>query len=790
MVTLRPTAPGVPAILRWLLALGVAVAAFLAATVPALAGTPPNRLDDNRSAGLTVAGRAAVQAIVSGLCPIACSVDVGGRVQGNPSVFNVFWDDDWNAHNPNSPSKEQINTMVATITGSSYLDHANQYGVHRGSFAGSHEATACGDRPSGQMDFTSLLGYITCEVQLPATHVPYPDSNSTYSIFLPEGATVGGAIGATCKPGESAAFHAWSAAFTIQFEEIFGIPTPIPHIVIQGYPFTVVPASCAISQSGIPIHGVMDGMSELFSHELAEATIDPFPPTGWIDNSKFDINNLPQVFSEGEAADLCQSSGSVPTTPVRMTNGFVVGTYWSNADNACVPFGKSFHLDQTGLPAGVAHTATVNGGTVTLPFDDNFEVGSGVSYSFPTPVNATTAGTRYVTGTPAQSLSISAPVNVTAAYTTQYLLTTGTAPAFLAASDPALTPTDWHDSGQVVTLDTTDPINTGAGDRYRFDHWSGDLLSSLRQPTITMSGPKTATANYALQHQVVFDQTGIPAGVTWHVASVDSPNESTTSDVGPYTTWVDDGGTVSYAYESPVAGAQGVQYVKTSSSPASPFSVNAATTVLATYKTQFRLTVQTSGLGSNLTNVFNGATAIGTASDVAPLGLWIDSGTPLALKVDPNVDGAGGIQYFFQGFTPPPPATMASPFTTTATYKTMDQLIAEAIASGGIFGKGADGIANALTQKFAAVQSSMGSQKYEPALGQLGAFVNLVQAQTGKSITPPLSTTLQLDAMLVYHNALCKGVALGQIGTTAKNKDYKYYADLVSSLGGALLPPC
>jgi hypothetical protein len=785
---------------RWRVLLRVAVASLLCAVLAgglagtSRAGAPPNRLDDNRGNGFTIAGEALIQAAVSALCPIPgfCNVNVGARVESSPNVFNVFWDDNWDVNNPSSPTVSQINNMVSTIVGSSYLDRANQYGVGRGSFIGSHQATACGGRPSGSISFTSLLAYITCEVQVPGTSVPYPDDNTVYALFLPEGTTVSGAIGANCQPGGAAAFHAWSASFIITFLTVLGIPTPIPQLTLEGYPFTVVPASCALSNNGTPIHNVLDATSELWSHELAEASIDPFPPTGWIDDSQFDINNLPQIFSVGEPADICQpgSSSEVPTTPVRMGDGFVVGTYWSNSDNACVPFGSSFHLDENGLPGSVTHTATVNGQPVTLPFNDNFETGSSVSYSFPTPVADPNPGIRYVTGDPGFSGAISGPINDVASYVTQYFLTTGTNPGFLAGSDAGLTPSDWHNSGAVVTLNTTDPIATGPSDRYRFDHWSGAISSPALNPSVTMNAPESVTANYVLQHKVVFNQSGIPGSVTWHVATVDTPNEHTVNDIGPYTTWVDDGGTVSYTYQSPVPGTAGTQYVLTGSSPSSPFVASSATNVLGNYKTQYLLTVATSGLGTNLTHITNSGGLLGTANDTTPLSVWIDSGTPLALGADANVDGAGGVQYFFQNFNPTPPATMGAPFTTNALYETMAQLIQGAINSGGIYGPSAQGLASSLTSKFDTIQSSMGTPKYDAALGQLEAFVNQLQAQTGKEITSSLSTTLQLDAMLVYHNALCKGLALGQINPVPGTNDYTFYSGLVASLGGTVLPPC
>lgn len=755
---------------------------FLSMAGTAGAGSPPNRLDDNRGNGLTIGGEVLVHAALEAVCPIPllCDIDVGARVQGTPDIFNVFADGNWNADNPNSPTVSQINSMASTIVGSSYLDHANQYGVHRGTFKGSHEADACFGAPSGSTGFVSLLAWFTCEVQVPGTSVPYPDDNTTYAILLREGTTVTGAIGADCT--SASAFHAWSAAVTIQFVLFVPVPT------IQGYPFMVVPTECA-KQAGTVS---MDTLSTLYSHELAEAAIDPFPPTGWIDNSQFDLGNLPQYFSVGEPADICQpgSSSEVPTTPVRMTNGFVVGTYWSNSDNACVPFGQPVSLAESGLPGSVAHTATVNGQTVTLPFTDQLEVGTSFNYSYPTPVNDPSPGVRYVTSDAGQSLTISGPVNDTATYTKQFFLTTGTSPGFLASSDPALTPSGWHDTGQVVTLDTSTPISTGPGDRYRFGSWTGPVNGLGLNPTVTMNAPKSVTANYVLQHSLLFDQNGIPSAVPWHVASVTTANENTVDDLGPYATWADDGSPVTYAYESTVPGAAGVQYVLTSATPLSPFTLNAAANVLGAYKTQFQLTVNTTGLGTNLTHITNSGSLLGTANDTVPLTVWIDASTALALAADANVDGTGGVQYFFQGFTPVPPAAITSPFTTTAAYLTMAQLIANALASGGISGPGSNGIGTSLTQKFDNIQKQMGAPRYTAALGQLGAFVSEVQAQTGQKITAALSTTLQLDAMLVYHNALCKGKAAGQIGSSMATNDYAFYAGLVTGLGGTVLAPC
>jgi len=189
----------------------------------------------------------------------------------------------------------------------------------------------------------------------------------------------------------------------------------------------------------------------------------------------------------------------------------------------------------------------------------------------------------------------------------------------------------------------------------------------------------------------------------------------------------------------------------------------------------------------------NGGTTLGQANDTTPVATWIDDGTALALAGDADVNGVDGTQYFAQTFAPAPPATLTAPFTTTLTYKTMKQLIQEALSGGGLRGPNAAGVGKALINQFDTVQASMGAHRYVPALGQLKAFVDLIQAQCcspnpGKAIGAPTAKTLQLDAMLVYHAALCLGK--GDLSAQSMANNYTYYSNLVTSLGGTVLPRC
>jgi hypothetical protein len=647
---------------RMILALMLAVLLAFGGIAPARAGSFPTYLDAPEG-----------------------STSLGPVVLKKPSIHNIYLDGSWDADNP-------------------YFNAASQYGISGPSFTGSDEKG--GDFPCGALPIIGGLTsagplslWLACELAQVVPDGPTaggfhaPDDNSLYMVYLPQGTTF--------AEHPCSGIHLWAVTTTLDF--VFPVFVPVPQTIA----YAVIPAGCALSKAN-----PLDAISKAASHEMIEAATDRIVPgplvpesLGWIDRSLDPVAQL----KDGEAADICQTGAIQPTTPaVRLANGYLVAPYWSNANQTCVPVGAAVTLDETGLPATVPHNATVNAKTVTLPFTDNLEVGSALSFTYPSPVSDPSPGVRYVTNDLGKTLTVSAPVNDVAAYTSQFFLTTNTAPSLLAGIDPSLTPSGWHDNGEVVALDTSTPIATGPGARYRFDHWSGDVAALTPQTSVTMTAPKTAIANYVLQ---------------------------------------------------------------------------------------FLLTVQTSGLGTNLTHISNSSGALGTASDATPLVVWIDADTAGTLTADANVNGADGIQYFFQGFAPPPPATLTSPFTTTAVYKTMAQLVDEALAAGDINDPSAPGVATALKQEFNAVQRDMAVPTYTAALGDLKAFINTVQSQcctpsAGKEITSALATTLQLDALLVFHNALCLANSTGQIDAQSAATEYTYYSTLVTSLGGTVLPPC
>ena len=107
------------------------------------------------------------------------------------------------------------------------------------------------------------------------------------------------------------------------------------------------------------------------------------------------------------------------------------------------------------------------------------------------------SGTRYVFSTwsdgGAQSHNITAP-SANSAYmanfATQYSLTTSVSPVGAGTASPS--GTGWYGSGQSVSVTAT--ANSG----YNFAGWTGDLSGTSTPASVTMNGPKTVNANFAV----------------------------------------------------------------------------------------------------------------------------------------------------------------------------------------------------------------------------------------------------------------------------------------------------
>jgi hypothetical protein len=514
----------------------------------------------------------------------------GGPVVDHPKLHLMYWSTSWDSiHSDPAFKKGAIDTWSQAYMSSNYFNVAGQYGVHSGNLDSS--ATSAFGDPGGSTNSVFIHGWATLEIETPFTGVPYPCGNDLYAVMLPKGTTIDNGFNKTC--GSFGAYHLFAPILVPP--SVCGFLDPFfPEI--RFVPYTIIPVDCATKSAGPNgFYQDVDELTSLISHETIEAMTDPIdsfasgvPVIGGILNAFLGIlglspgfydNGAPNFFTDSEAADICEKRAAKNV----WLNNSLVSSYWSNNDNDCAAgpgVVRTFSLLQTGVPSGTPVLAPFDTRVpdVNPGFTINVATNTVHSYSYPSPISGG-AGTRYVTNQPPGNVLVTDNFSVTAPYTTQYLLTVNTNPAAAATGNASLTPSGWYDKGP-FTIHSDQTVAVASGTRYNFNSWSGGISANTHDFAFTLDGPKTATANYALQYLVNFTETGIPPGPVWNV------NVDGTSHVGPFPDWVNAGTTLHYAYDKVVVGVPGTCYVLGGVSPASPLAVIGPTTVTGTYSTQ------------------------------------------------------------------------------------------------------------------------------------------------------------------------------------------------------------
>ena len=216
------------------------------------------------------------------------------------------------------------------------------------------------------------------------------------------------------------------------------------------------------------------------------------------------------------------------------------------------------------VPGGVS--ATITGGTDGAFYD----AGTVLSLTAATPV-ADGAGKQWrfdnwtggVTSSPSSAptvpVAMNAPKSVTANYVVQWKLTLA-----ITAGVPGGTPSitggvngTFYDTGTALTLTAPTPVPDGTTKRWRFDSWTGDVVPSptgIDPVSVTMTAPKSVTANYVAQYLVTFEQTGINESTGPHtIVTVDGVAKTRAQLMAGVSKFVDVNGSIAYAFSTPVS---------------------------------------------------------------------------------------------------------------------------------------------------------------------------------------------------------------------------------------------
>ena len=265
---------------------------------------------------------------------------------------------------------------------------------------------------------------------------------------------------------------------------------------------------------------------------------------------------------------------------------------------------------------------------------------------------------------------ISQPTVLTAYARVQYLLTMNVNPSNGGTVSPG---TGWYDAGATVQISATP--NTG----FRFGSWSGSGSGSYtgtsNPASVAMDGPITETANFIQVATVTFSTSGLSSDASGTILVVDGVGYSF-SQLPLSFVW-DVGSSHTFSWTSPVPAGSGKQYVWTSTSGLSTSQSGTIVVssgggnVVASYKTQYTVTLQTSGLPSDFSG--NSVTFDGNGYrvyDGSPVTLWVDSGRTVGYSwstpISSNTNGKRYVITSSQSGS----VTVDGPKTVSATYKT------------------------------------------------------------------------------------------------------------------------
>jgi len=246
---------------------------------------------------------------------------------------------------------------------------------------------------------------------------------------------------------------------------------------------------------------------------------------------------------------------------------------------------------------------TVPNGIITVEIQPAVNTSQGVRQSFTGWSDGNTNNPRQITVTSGTVLE--------ALYATQYLLS-------INPNGGTATPSGWYQPNATVSVSANNPSNvTANASRFMFSSWSGDFVSNSTTLTVTMSKPVTLQVNWIKQYYVtIISPTGTPSGEGWYNAgSVVTVVVQSTVQYPNGTRMIFNG------WNSPTLG----------SNPTTQITVNSPISLLAAWKTQYLVTVQSE---------YGSATGAG----------WHDAGSSVQLSIQPEVDYNNETRRIFTGW--------------------------------------------------------------------------------------------------------------------------------------------
>jgi hypothetical protein len=274
-------------------------------------------------------------AAVAPLAPVPHVTYHGGALIGSVEVVVIFWGPFWTQAGAAGGTQLQtdVNRFFDFVLTSSFMDTLREYSTastvigHGRRIASVNITTDPGTaNPAGGRTVSDAQIQQELQNLLANGTVPAANGNRLYFFYLPPNCTVTFQGGASCQ-----AFCGYHESINAQ--TFYAVE---PFITCPGCSFGVI----------------LDSLTKVSSHELAEAITDPFNGGGWWDDNTGD-----------EIGDICNTS----TTRL---GGFLVQNQWSNTRGTCALGGLTPYerfLLHTGTPLAVGEDS--NGDFLVADFN-------------------------------------------------------------------------------------------------------------------------------------------------------------------------------------------------------------------------------------------------------------------------------------------------------------------------------------------------------------------------------------------------------------------------------------
>lgn len=364
-----------------------------------------------------------------------------------------------------------------------------------------------------------------------------------------------------------------------------------------------------------------------------EIAYSELPYTLWVNNGSKISYGFKEIVSstvDGKRFSLVNVSG--PTSPITITApANIIGEYLTQ-------WLVTFNVE--GLDASATSLiVTVNGSTLgfaDLPYSIWVNSDSTVEYNFSEIVASSLIGKRFrldaVIG-PSSPFSVDSKIIITGTYITQWLVTFTQEGLDTSANETVLIVdsttvsyeelpyTIWVDAGSEIQYTYESIISSSEeGKRFRLVSVNGP------ESPITVTEPTSIAGYYTIQWRVIFNHTGLDNSAVGTIVIVNDVAVEYSSL--PYTVWVDNGSTITYAYEELISSTvDGKRFIlENVDGCPSPITVSSPEDITGNYLTQWLVTFTQTGLDNSAVGTIVTVNEVALSIDDLPYSIWVNGG--------------------------------------------------------------------------------------------------------------------------------------------------------------------